>query len=350
LENMFLLGLLLVIVGGFMEGAFSLGLKMTPGWKFENTWGMGSLIALIFVPWPVALLTVPNLYDVYAGTPTWAIVSAILFGIGWGVGGIFWGLGVMAVGLALAISLMMGLTSVVGSAGPLLLSDPGAFLTTSGQILIAGLIIMILGVIICANAGSLRSKELSDKSANAASQATSPPVYRFGIGLIFCILAGTLSSLLNFGFAVSGGPIMDSARSVGTPDIWVANAVWALVFTANFLVNFLYSVYLMVKNKTMGNLFKPGMAKNWGWAFYLGLLWPLGVVLYGIGAHKLGDFGAYAGFPLLLICSILGSNLLGALTGEWKGTSARPKSIMAVGISVLVIAAALFGYSNILKI
>ena len=349
MDQVILFGLILVIIGGFMEGGFSLGLKMTPGWQFENTWGMGSLIALIFIPWPVAFLTIPNLGEVFANCPTWALVSAVLFGLGWGIGGIFWGLAVSAVGLALGISLMMGLTSAIGSAGPLLIWEPGAFVTSSGLALIVGLVVMIVGVVICANAGSLKSRELASQSNDAAEQDSATPQTPFATGLIFCILGGALSSMVNFGFAVSGKPIMETATATGAAESSAANAVWALVFTANYLVNFLYGVYLMIKNKTGRNLFKPGTLKNWGWAFYLGILWPLGIVLYGIGAAKLGDFGAYAGFPLLLICSILGSNFLGALTGEWKGISSKPIRVMTAGVSVLIVAAILFGYSNVLK-
>lgn len=349
MEQAIMLGLLLVIIGGFMEGGFSLGLKMTPDWEFENTWGMGSLIALVFVPWPVAFLTIPNLGDVFAACPTWALVSAVVFGVGWGIGGIFWGLGVSTIGLALAISIMMGLTSAIGSAGPLLIWEPEAFGTSSGLVLVVGLMIMIIGVAICANAGSLKSRELAGGPGEGAEPDAASSRAPFITGLIFCILGGTLSSFVNFGFAVSGKPIIEAAKEAGASEANAPNAVWTLVFTANYLVNFLYGLYLMIKNKTGHKLFQPGMGKNWCWAFYLGILWPLGVVLYGIGAAKLGAFGAYAGFPLLLICSILGSNLLGALTGEWKGTGAKPRRVMVAGVSVLVFAAVLFGYSAKIK-
>ena len=52
----FTLGIVLVIVAGIMEGLFSLGVTRTPNWKFENIWGLGSLIALVLVPWPLAVL------------------------------------------------------------------------------------------------------------------------------------------------------------------------------------------------------------------------------------------------------------------------------------------------------
>ena len=47
-------------------------------------------MALILVPWPVALATVPNLWQVYGSVPPGVLALTLLFGLGWGLGGIFW--------------------------------------------------------------------------------------------------------------------------------------------------------------------------------------------------------------------------------------------------------------------
>ena len=60
----FILGIILVIVAGALEGLFSQGVTRTPNWKWENIWGMGSLVALILVPWPVVYFTIPDFTEV----------------------------------------------------------------------------------------------------------------------------------------------------------------------------------------------------------------------------------------------------------------------------------------------
>ena len=58
------------------------------------------------------------------------LVLTLLFGIGWGLGGIFWGKSIAALGMALGISLLMGLVNIIGS--PVLLAfthGPGILLT-----------------------------------------------------------------------------------------------------------------------------------------------------------------------------------------------------------------------------
>src|SRR5579863_10382420 len=105
------LGLFFIVLGGAMEGSFSLPLKYTPKWEWENTWGACSLLALLLVPWPLALLTVPNLWEVFRAASSSALVDALVFGAGWGIGGIFFGLGLDALGMSLGLSLMMGLVA-----------------------------------------------------------------------------------------------------------------------------------------------------------------------------------------------------------------------------------------------
>ena len=88
---------------------------------------------------------------------------------------------------------------------------------------------------------------------------------------------------------------------------------------------------------------------HWFWALFLGTLWPLGIVLYGIGATRMGEkYGGYAGFPMLLLFSILASNLAGAVGGEWRGTRPQTKRAMLSGVAVLLVASGLFALSNVL--
>jgi len=55
--------------------------------------GAGSLMALLILPWPLALITIPGLFEVYKSVPVTVVVLAILFGAGWGAGGVFFGKG-----------------------------------------------------------------------------------------------------------------------------------------------------------------------------------------------------------------------------------------------------------------
>lgn len=334
-----LLGLLLVTLAGALEGLFSLGVTRTPKWAWENSWGLGSLIALVLVPWPLALLTVPSLGEIYGSVPGMKLMLTFLFGIGWGLGGIFWGKAIAAVGMALGVSLLMGLINIFGSLTPFVIFQGNKLGTSGGMALIGAIVLMVVGVVCMARAGSIKERDMN--SAPAGSGKSSTP---FAVGLLFCVLSGALSSLVNFSF-IFGDDIAKQASRSGAPGWATGFAIWALVFTGNYLVNFSYALALLIKNRTFGR-FREGGISHWFWALFMGLAWPGGIAIYGIAAYLLGEYGAYVGFPMMLVISILFGNLAGALSGEWKAASRNAISWMVGGVAVLVCALVAMGWSN----
>jgi L-rhamnose-H+ transport protein len=333
-------GVLLVICGGLMEGSFSLPLKHAGQWNWENIWGVGSLAALLLIPWPLALATVPHLGLVYADSTPLSLILAILFGAGWGIGGIFFGLGVSAVGISLGTSLIMGLVAVGGSIIPLLMQSPGELLEPAGIVLMGGVALMIIGVSTCATAGRMKS---APDPAVSVPNVKSPSV-SFAKGLTFCILAGLLSALVNLAL-IFGKNIADSAIRQGAEPANATNAIWAIVFTTNYLLNIAYCLYRMQINRSFRLFGGSGDARNWLGALSLGLVWAAGIVVYGSGASRLGHLGAYLGFPIMLISSVLTGNFLGVVSGEWKGVPNRPKITMVMGVAFLLIAIIVLGRS-----
>ncbi len=333
-----IIGAFLVVIAGCCEGLFSIGVTRTPKWNFENIWMMGSLIALLIVPWPLALFSVPHLQQVYADSGIRVILLALLCGASWGLGGIFWGRGIAAVGMALGVSLMMALITCFGSLAPLAIFEPATLVTSGGLTLSVAIMVMIIGVVAMACAGSLKEAEQGKADDNSSSKVP------FMVGLLFCIISGVLSAGVNFGFIV-GAPIAENAVKHGASAVATGFAIWSLVFTANFGINTLYSLILVLQNKSFG-LFAKGEPSYWFWALFMGLAWPGGIAIYGIAAGRMGEYGAYVAFPMLLLVSILSGNVAGMVTGEWKGTSKKSRTWMLVGIVILVVAFVVLGLAN----
>jgi L-rhamnose-H+ transport protein len=331
------LAILLVALGGILEGLFSIPVTRTPRWEFENIWFVGSLAALVIIPWPLVYLTVPDVGALYRSVPSGVLVAVILSGLAWGIGGIFWGRAIGALGMALGVSLLMGLINVFGSIGPMAIFDSAKILSPGGLTLLGALAIMILGVVVIALAGRRKDEEL--RKSNSAGNTP------FWLGLLFCLLSGILSAGVNFGF-VFGAPLAAEAGKSGVPAFAHSFAVWSLVFTANYLVNAIYGLVVMLKRGTLRKLVTDGCPSYWLGAVFMGLAWPGGIIVYGIGAGGMGSYGAYVGFPMMILTSILAGNAAGALGGEWRGTSMKPRRTMAAGILILFIAFALLGYSN----
>jgi L-rhamnose-H+ transport protein len=334
------LGLMLIALAGALEGLFSLGLTRTPRWRWEISWGLGSLIALVAVPWPIALATVPGLGAAYHGVPGARLWAVFLFGVGWGLGGIFWGKAIAALGMALGVSLLMALINVFGSLAPFALFQRAKMATSGGMCLFAAIAVMIVGIACMANAGRRKERDI------AAGDAAKPPEQRrpFSTGLIFCLLSGVLSAMVNFSF-IFGGDVAAAAGRNGAPSWARGFAIWALTFSGCYLVNFLYALALAMRNRSIGDIAR-GDRRHWFWVVFMGIAWPGGIAVYGMGAYMLGDYGAYVGFPMMLVCSILFANLAGAVTGEWKGVSGGAVRWMALGVAFSAVALGLMGWSN----
>lgn len=332
---MHLTGLFLIVIGGVMEGLFALPMKFAPRWSWENFWGAGSLMALVLVPWPLALLTVPHLASIYASADSTSILLAIVFGAGWGCGGIFFGLGVASLGLSLGTSLIMGLIAIGGSVVPLLLNRHLYISAASKGVLACGIALMVAGLMICARAGNLKSSEPSRDSNSSP----------FGMGIFYCIAAGILSALVNFAL-VFGAPIAQPAINRGVDGATANNAVWAIVFTVNYVVNIGYCLFRAFRAGSFSKFRSESRPVYWLLATIMGLLWAGGIVAYGRGASLEGPLGPVFGFPIMLITSILTGNAAGALMGEWRNASLPARATMRWGVCVMVLAIVTLGVAN----
>ncbi len=322
-----------------MEGAYSLPLKFTPKWNWENTWGIGSLAALVLVPWTLASCTVPALLDVYRHVSTTAITWALIFGAAWGLGGVLLGLSIDMVGMSIGFSIILGIIAIDGSLIPLLLNNASKLFTRGGLWFLAAMAVLVLGIACCAVAG--RRKEM----AFAVEPRKTKKMRPFRLGLLLCIVSGLLCGCVNFAL-VFGTEVTHRAIEFGARPIFAANALWSLVFTANYLVNVGYCGYLVGRNGSAEKFFAKGTGGYWLQTIVMGIIWAAGIVVYGIGAYKMGEYGAFIGFPVMLATSILTANALGWLTGEWKGVPMRVSRIMLTGVGLLMLSISLLANAD----
>jgi L-rhamnose-H+ transport protein len=229
----------------------------------------------------------------------------------------------------------MGLIAIGGSVVPLLLDRNLHIAAASEAALACGIALMGLGLMICARAGTL-------KSADPSRSTRSIP---FGMGLFYCVAAGVLSALVNFAL-VFGAPIAQPAIARGVNPATANNAVWAIVFTVNYLVNIGYCLFRASRARSLAKFRSDSNLLYWFLAAIMGLLWAGGIVAYGHGASMEGPLGPVFGFPIMLVTSILTGNAAGALMGEWRHAPLRARSTMRWGVCVMVLAIVTLGFAN----
>ncbi|HZQ70763.1 MAG TPA: L-rhamnose/proton symporter RhaT [Terriglobales bacterium] len=327
-------GFVLVLTAALLQGTFILPMTFVRRWAWEHTWATFSLLGMFVFNWIITLLLVPDIFAVYRASPGRDRLILALFGAGWGVGAILFGLGMDRLGMALGYPVIMGLIAALGALIPLLVFFPQTLLTHRGLLLLAGTALVIFGIVLCSMAGSRR----------APSQGVSAEG-SFRSGLILCIFAGVLSCLPNVGVAF-GGNVTRAATGLGISEASSGNVVWALLFTAGFVVNFGYCLYLMISRGTAAAYWGGETVRNLGLSAGMALMWIASFYLYGAGAAKLGKLGLIVGWPLFISLSIVMGNIWGLWRGEWRESPAAARRLLNRGLLVLVIAVAVVALSN----
>ena len=332
-----LIGFLLVLLAALLQGTFVLPMTLVRQWSWEHTWATFSLLGMFVFNWIITLLLVPNIFAVYSASPARDLAVLALFGLGWGVGAVLFGLGMDRLGMALGYPIIMGLIASLGALIPLLLFFPQTLLTTKGVVLLAGTALVIFGIGLCSMAGSRRTPSAGD------SRAT--PSNAFKIGMAIAILAGILSCLPNVGMAFAGN-VINAAETLGVSPGSSGNTVWALLFTLGCVANLAYCLHLMISKRTLGQYWNRETPRNLGLSAGMALMWIGSFYLYGAGAARLGRWGAVAGWPLFISLSIVMGNLWGLWRGEWQGAPAPARRLLNLGLLVLFVAVVTVALSN----
>ena len=227
-----LTGFLLVLLAGLLQGTFVLPMTMVRRWSWEHTWATFSLLGMLAFNWIITLLLIPNIFAVYGASPTSDLTVLALFGLGWGIGAVLFGLGMDKLGMALGYPIIMGLIASLGALIPLLVFFPQTLLTTKGLVLLGGTALVIFGIVLCSIGGS-RKAPSSGTSVGSDSNT-------FRVGLVIAILAGILSCLPNVGVAF-GRSVTSAAEELGVSQASSGNTVWALLFTLGCVANLAYA-------------------------------------------------------------------------------------------------------------
>jgi L-rhamnose-H+ transport protein len=321
-------GFLLLVAAGLMNASFTLPMKFTRRWAWENTWLVWTFIALLLLPAAVTFYTVPDLAAVYRMSSARLLWHVVAFGTGWGLAQVFFGIAVEAIGIALTFSLVLGTSAAMGALIPMLLLHPSKLHTATRHAILLGVVQLLLGVAICAVAGRLRENAMADGNRKRRGNATA--------GLILAIVCGCGASFQNFGLAF-GSPLMNLAIQHGASPTSAANAVWLPLLMTGAIPNLLYCVHLLKKNSSAGNFMRASL-DHWVLAFIMGAFWFGSLLLYGASVSKLGSLGPILGWPLFMSLIVIAASLLGIASGEWEQSGRWPLTIQLTGVTALIVA------------
>lgn len=356
-----LLGVIFHFIGGFASGSFYIPYKQVKGWAWESYWIVGGLFSWLIVPPLAAFLTIPGYMDIISHTNGGILFLTYFFGVLWGIGGLTYGLGVRYLGVALGSSIILGLCSVFGALIPSIYYEfnpqPGKdtismlFSESWGQMVLLGLLVCVIGIIICGKAGAMKDSDLR-KAGHVAADNTE---FKIGLGLTVSIISGILSAC--FAFGIDAGKVMAQEAN----EIWKAanpgdgeflfqnNVTYVVILWGGLTTNFIWCMILNARNKTFGNYTDSStpLISNYIFSALAGTTWFLQFFFYGMGESKLGN--GPSSWILHMAFIILVANSWGLVLKEWKGVSKKTITAIITGILVIVLSVLIVGYGNYLK-
>jgi L-rhamnose-H+ transport protein len=338
-----LTGFGIVLIAGLLQGSFLLPMALTRNWRWEHTWITFSALGMILFNWLIAAATTPSLVEGLRSAPANTITVLAVFGLGWGVGALLFGVGMERLGLALGYPIIMGLVACLGSLIPLAVFSPHQLLTAKGWLLLAGTALVVFGIALCSIGGLRKQPDAAQRAGQKREGAG-----RFASALVIGVLAGILSCLPNVGMAF-GRPVVDALVARGVAPHAAPSVVFVLFFTAGGIVNCLYCLWLM-RSRQGGDAsyVTPEVARNIALAAVMAALWIGSFHLYGIGSSLLGTWGLVAGWPLFICISIGTGVLWGLWKGEWRGAPANARRARDLGILVLLLAVITISMSELI--
>lgn len=328
-------GVALAMAAGLMSGNCMLPSKFLRSWRWENMWAVFSLFSLVIFPCGLALLFVKHLGMIYSSLPLALFVAPLGFGISWGVAQILFGISCARLGLSLAYAIIVGMGAALGTLVPMLVTQGRALSRSTLFLVLAGIVLMAIGIAFSAWSGRLRERQSEGTGAPASSG------YRTAILLaVFC---GLLAPMLNYSFAF-GQEIAMRGVALGNSPLLAAYAVWPIGLAGGFVPNAAYSLYLLKRNRSWGGFNRP--SPDLFLSTLMAALWMGAFAVYGMSAALLGGLGTSIGWGLFQIFMIMTASLSGLLTGEWKRTSRKSRAFLAGGMSLLLVATLLLTAAN----
>ncbi len=318
-------GLLLTLAGGTIQGLFLAPLRFLKSWDWEHIWALWSLIALLFGPLLAGWWFMPEFTITFREAGMWVLLVTLAVGAAAGTSGFLLSLSIPVLGLALANALSSGSGMAAGSMLPLIEQHAESLGMASGWVSIAGIGVAITGMWRCGRAGALRENSAKASPRHGSSLS-------FVRAILFCTLAGVISSCLNLGLAFQS-QLASSARHHGSGDLGISFAFLTPYLVGGCISNFLYAVIVIQRKRSWWKFITPGAARCAAWTVLMGVLFILSVVLYAVGLTYMGAFGTVVGWSVLTAATIVSSAVWDLFQDEWSG---RPKQMAREGVLLLL--------------
>jgi len=341
-----LLGIVVTVLAGLVMGTSPWPLKLMRRFQYEHFAFPSMLVALVLIPWALTLALCPSPWAALARVEPMVLVKANALSLSWGIAQVLALLCFVRIGVSLTYGILCAVGASVGVITPMVFKASGAFadapdlVSRAGGTVLVGVTVMVVGVFFASLAGYGREQRQSEGQTDPSHRGG------FTVGLIMVLVAGVLSAGWGFAFAYSQGPIVAAMKARGAGDFGASIAVWAVSLQGAALANLSYPALIMTRKNSWRLLLDH--PRDLSLAVLYGLLFFIPSALLGRGMVLLGPLGASVGFGIVQGTLILGGQILGFVSGEWRGVTGRPRAQLYLAIVLLVVSMSILALANAL--
>jgi L-rhamnose-H+ transport protein len=372
-------------LGGLASGSFYVPFRGVKKWSWEVYWLVGGFFSWIIAPWVIASINTHDLLQVISSAPASSLFWAYFWGAMWGLGGLTFGLTMRYLGMSLGMAVALGYCAAFGTLMPPIFH--GKFVsqvlgTTSGEVILVGVLICLLGIAVAGMAGMSKEREMSDEQKKATIKE-----FNFLKGILVATFSGVMSACFSYGLDAAS-PLAVLSAQHGTKELWTGLPKLCIVLLGGFTSNFIWCVLLNIKNRTGYQYFSselrseaprreqeniietaidaPGeevavqtmvanavaverapMLNNYFFSALAGTTWYFQFFFYTMGETQMGNY-KFSSWTLHMASIIIFSSLWGIALKEWKGSSLFTKMLLGLGLFTLVFSTIVVGFGNYL--
>jgi len=326
--------------------------------------------------------------------PPSTVVLVVLFSALWGVGSILFGLSCKIAGVGLGTNLVLCVVLMLGTFLPL--AYYGGIKSATGGVIMAGLAVVSAGLYF--SAASLRIRDLdfgeakrqqrestsgpvvsnidkeprtndngySEESQQSDAQENSKgsnnisrtpisnissersaqdePEYSVFVKISVCLLAGILSSMLQFAF-IFGQDLVDIAENdVTTPLGGSASIIWLFAISIGCIPSICYGFYSSPKEIPLKTIWMCPWWRHLLLICTTSLPFLAHINLYGLAVNVFlpKNFAASIAWPTIMTTAVAQGMSLSICLEEWKGASVEALSKLRIGLFLTLIGVFLF--------
>jgi len=345
------LGVFFHWLGGLASASFYVPYRRVKHWSWETYWLAGGVFSWIIAPWLIAFFWTKDLLPVLRAASLHDLFWPFFFGLLWGVGGLTFGLTMRYLGLSLGMAIALGLCAAFGTLMPPLFTGEFASKvlgTPSGRVILVGVAVCLAGIAVAGMAGLAKERAISPAQRTAV-------ITEFNLrkGIAVATLSGIMSACFAYGLA-AGDPIRVLTLAHGTPALWQGLPVLVVVLIGGFATNFVWSVFLNIRNRTGHEYLAPKAGKysvplvnNYLFCALAGCTWYMQFFFYTMGETQMGIY-KFSSWTLHMASIIIFSSLWGLALKEWRGAGPAALRWLFASLLLLVLSTVIVGYGNYL--